>query len=190
MMGMPAARVLQLCLVSLLLIAECFAKNQDKVQIVVERMPEDCPQMAGDGDQVTVHYTGYLESGAVFDSSVQQKRDPIAFVLGSHQVIPGWEEGLQGMCVGEKRKLVIPPNLAYGPKGHPPVIPPDATLTFETELVSLKKKSSDESILKTLQFLAMPALVFYVLYYLYDKYKKETAQNTTKSDKAKGKKRR
>ncbi|XP_041362166.1 FK506-binding protein 2-like isoform X2 [Gigantopelta aegis] len=152
--------------------------------------PEDCGTKASAGDQVALHYTGTLESGVVFDSSIQKNRDPIAFTLGEHTVIKGWEEGIEGMCVGEKRKLTIPPHLAYGSQGRPPVIPADATLIFELELMSLKKKSFEQSILKTAQFLAVPALIVYVIYYLYDKYKKETqTQGRTKEDK-RGKKRK
>lgn len=86
------------------------------------------------GDEVDVHYTGWLENGSKFDSSLDRGQ-PIHLRLGSHQVIPGWEEGLTGMKEGGKRRLIIPPNLAYGPNGRPPVIPPNATLTFEVELV-------------------------------------------------------
>lgn len=82
---------------------------------------------------VSVHYTGFLEDGTVFDSSVE-RGEPIKLTLGAGQVIPGWEEGITGMKVGGKRILVIPPDLAYGPNGFPPVIPPNATLVFEIEL--------------------------------------------------------
>lgn len=90
------------------------------------------------GDRVFVHYTGKLTDGTKFDSSLDRK-EPIDFVLGQGNVIPGWEEGIEGMQVGEKRKLTIPSDLAYGPQGRPPVIPPDATLVFDVELVDVKK---------------------------------------------------
>ncbi|ELT88054.1 hypothetical protein CAPTEDRAFT_57750, partial [Capitella teleta] len=100
--------------------------------------PDDCYPVADLGDEVQVHYTGSLVNGQVFDTSHQPERGPIPFRLGEGKVIPGWEMGIRGMCVGEKRKLVIPPHLAYGSQGVPPTIPPDSTLHFETELVGLE----------------------------------------------------
>jgi FKBP-type peptidyl-prolyl cis-trans isomerase len=88
------------------------------------------------GDTVTVHYTGWLTDGAKFDSSVDRD-DPFAFVLGQGQVIQGWDEGVATMRVGDKTRLTIPPELAYGAAGHPGAIPPDATLIFEVELLSI-----------------------------------------------------
>ena len=86
------------------------------------------------GRMVSVHYSGYLTDGTKFDSSVDRGQ-PIQFTLGVGQVIKGWDEGVAGMKVGEQRKLIIPPDLAYGPQGHPPVIPPNSTLIFDVELM-------------------------------------------------------
>ncbi len=89
------------------------------------------------GQLVQVDYTGWLDDGSKFDSSLDRVK-PIHFLYGLGKVIPGWDEGLVGMKVGGKRQLVIPHTLAYGPEGRPPVIPPAATLTFEVELVSTR----------------------------------------------------
>jgi FKBP-type peptidyl-prolyl cis-trans isomerase FkpA len=89
------------------------------------------------GKTVSVHYTGYLEDGTKFDSSVDRNQ-PFEFTLGTGMVIPGWDEGVAGMKVGGKRKLVIPPNLAYGASGVPGAIPANATLTFDVELLEVK----------------------------------------------------
>jgi len=93
--------------------------------------------VAQTGQQVKVDYTGWLTNGKKFDSSVGTGH-PFGFKLGAGQVIKGWDEGVAGMKVGGKRQLRIPPDLAYGAKGYPGVIPPNSTLIFDVQLIDVK----------------------------------------------------
>ena len=93
---------------------------------------------AKDYNKVVVNYTGKLEDGSVFDSSLNPGRSPFTFTLGSGSVIKGWDQGLKDMKVGGKRKLIIPPELAYGENGAGSAVPPNATLIFEVELLEVE----------------------------------------------------
>ncbi|MBY0472882.1 FKBP-type peptidyl-prolyl cis-trans isomerase [Patescibacteria group bacterium] len=110
-------------------------------QLVVQDEIVGTGDTAEAGDLVSVHYTGKLQDGTVFDSSVG--RDPIRFTLGTGRVIAGWDQGLQGMKVGGKRLLIIPPMLAYGMQDYGP-IPGGSTLIFEVTLVGAQKTAPTE----------------------------------------------
>lgn len=101
----------------------------------IETLKEGTGVGAKTGDKITVHYTGMLTNGTVFDSSIPRGQ-PFSFTLGAGAVIQGWDQGLVGIKAGEKRKITIPSELGYGPTGYGP-IPPNATLIFEVELVKI-----------------------------------------------------
>ncbi|GIL69000.1 hypothetical protein Vafri_22322 [Volvox africanus] len=131
----PLLAVLLLCALSF---AYATKKYPDvkALQIGVKFKPEKCERKTRNGDVVHVHYTGTLTDGTKFDSSVD-RGTPFVFTLGEGRVIKGWDQGLLGMCVGEKRKLKIPSHLGYGDSGSPPKIPGGATLIFDVELVNV-----------------------------------------------------
>jgi len=104
--------------------------------LVIEDVSVGSGDEASAGQQVSVHYTGWLADGRKFDSS-KDRDDPFQFGLGAGQVIAGWDEGVQGMRIGGVRKLTIPPALGYGARGAGGVIPPNATLIFEVELLAI-----------------------------------------------------
>tara|TARA_B100001996_G_scaffold109633_1_gene82961 strand:- start:192 stop:530 length:339 start_codon:yes stop_codon:yes gene_type:complete len=106
--------------------------------LIIEEIIIGDGQEAKDYNKVVVNYTGTLEDGSVFDSSLNPGRSPFTFTLGAGSVIKGWDIGIKEMKVGGKRKLIIPPNLAYGANGSGGVIPPNATLIFEVELLEVE----------------------------------------------------
>lgn len=120
-------------------------KNGLKIDVLSK--PELCDVKTKNGDMLTMHYTGTLADGTKFDSSLDRDQ-PFSFKLGVGQVIKGWDEGLLDMCVGEKRKLVIPPSLGYGDRGAGNVIPGGATLTFEVELINIGNTPKETNVFK------------------------------------------
>lgn len=111
--------------------------NSGESGLIIEEITlgEGAPAEAG--RTVSVHYTGWLTDGSKFDSSVD-RNEPFDFPLGRGHVIRGWDEGVAGMMVGGKRKLTIPPEMGYGARGAGGVIPPNATLVFEVELLAVR----------------------------------------------------
>jgi peptidylprolyl isomerase len=113
-------------------------KTASGLKIIVVKSADKNAVKPAAGDNIEVHYTGYFEDGKIFDSSVR-RGEPISFALGKGQVIKGWDEGLSMMAVGEKARLLIPYELAYGENGRPPAIPAKANLIFDVELINVHK---------------------------------------------------
>ncbi|XP_061470806.1 peptidyl-prolyl cis-trans isomerase FKBP11 [Rhineura floridana] len=133
--------------------------------------PDNCVERSAVGDTIQIHYTGTLEDGHIIDSSLS--RDPLQVELGKRQVIPGLEQSLLDMCVGEKRRVIIPPHLAYGKRGSPPSVPADAVLQFEVELVGLARATYWQKVVNDVLPLLciglVPALLGLIGYHLYQK---------------------
>jgi len=122
-------------------IAVLAVEQPTELQIVTTFMPQECPVKAQKGDSLRVHYTGTLFSdGTKFDSSLDRGQ-PLPLKLGVGQVIQGWDKGLVGMCLNEKRILTIPSDMAYGSRGAGNAIPANAALVFDVELVGLDSKA-------------------------------------------------
>lgn len=118
-------------------------KAEAKLKIGVKKRVENCTVKSKKGDLLQMHYTGTLEDGTEFDSSIPRGQ-PFSFTLGVGQVIKGWDQGLLNMCEGEKRRLVIPAHLGYGDRGAGEKIPGGSTLIFEVELLKIERTKGDE----------------------------------------------
>lgn len=137
-------------MISKLLVLTCLvaaALCEAKLKVDVVNVPEGCTTKSKNGDMLTMHYTGKLTDGTKFDSSFDRDQ-PFTFQLGAGQVIKGWDQGLTDMCVSEKRKLTIPPELGYGDRGAGNVIPGGATLVFDVELINIGDTAPTTNVFK------------------------------------------
>jgi len=138
--GTPHCKMCDASIRVVLLLMTCLSLSQgQELRVELLRRPTICSQLSSVGDTIVVDYTGRFTNGTIFDSSLP-RGSPFEFRLGSGQVIKGWDRGLENMCVGERRRLTVPPSLAYGNEGAGGVIPPGATLVFDVELISLPQK--------------------------------------------------
>ncbi|XP_070350486.1 peptidyl-prolyl cis-trans isomerase FKBP11 isoform X1 [Equus asinus] len=191
----PSLLPLHLLLLLLLSGAVCWAEAGFETESPVRTLqvetlvepPEPCAEPAAFGDTLHIHYTGMLGcsckdcrrpaaqgslvDGRVIDTSLT--RDPLVIELGQKQVIPGLEQSLLDMCVGEKRRVIIPSHLAYGKRGFPPSIPADAVLQFDVELIALIRANYWQKLVKGILPLVgmamVPALLGLIGYHLYKK---------------------
>ncbi|ESP00762.1 hypothetical protein LOTGIDRAFT_238515 [Lottia gigantea] len=125
----------------------CYCYANDELKIEVVEKPENCERKSKKLDNLQMQYTGTLEDGKKFDSS-KDHGQPFSFQLGVGQVIKGWDQGLLDMCVGEKRKLVVPSELGYGASGAGDAIPPNAKLFFDVELVDISDGEAPPNVFK------------------------------------------
>ena len=127
----------KLYLLTTVVLLSLFAcQDEDKGELIIEDLVVGQGVEAKEGNVITVNYTGWLENGTQFDSSLSPGRDPLVITLGAGEVIQGWDEGIPGMKVGGKRRLTIPPHLAYGNQAVDP-IPANSTLIFEVDLLGV-----------------------------------------------------
>ena len=150
-------KTMKACSIALLALTSCAAvaaenENENGLQVTKDFVPDECNVKTKPGNQLSMHYTGTIaqtsatgEPGKKFDSSLDHG-SPFDFVLGQGQVIKGWDQGLVGMCVGEKRTLIIPPELGYGDHGAGSDIPGGATLHFTVECLSISEAPKEPNL--------------------------------------------
>ncbi|XP_065165897.1 peptidyl-prolyl cis-trans isomerase FKBP2-like [Atheta coriaria] len=140
-MCIPGVKVSKLSQIFVLtmVISTILCDKERRLQIGIKKRLKDCDLRTKKGDFLHVHYKGMFETEDEFDNSYIRNQ-PFTFTLGQGQVIKGWDQGLIGMCIGEIRKLVVPPHLGYGEKGVPPTIPPESTLIFHIELLNIEER--------------------------------------------------
>lgn len=129
------------------LITDIYCDITEELDIEVIQKSEKCERKSQKGDMLSMHYKGTLDDGKDFDSSYE-RQEPFKFQLGIGQVIKGWDQGLTEMCVGEKRRLTIPPHLGYGDAGAGDRIPPKATLIFDVELLDIEEGPAPVNVFK------------------------------------------
>jgi len=122
-------------------------EEEKELKIEVLFKPEECTEKTQKGQMLSMHYKGTFEDGKQFDSSLDRNQ-PFTFQIGVGQVVKGWDQGLLDMCVGEKRRLIVPSHLGYGEHGAGEVIPPGATLVFETELLKIETSPPTVNVFK------------------------------------------
>merc|ERR1711981_814274 len=144
-----SVNTMKVFLMSVLVVATMADPELKESGLKVEYLskPDSCDKVARNGDMLEMHYTGTLEDGKKFDSSYDRS-ESFKFQIGVGQVIKGWEEGVLGMCIGEKRRLVVPPELGYGAQGAGDIIPGGATLFFDVELVGAEEGPTPVNVFK------------------------------------------
>jgi len=158
--------------------------EEKDIEITVLEKPDSCSQLSQEGDLISVHYTGKFADGKVFDTSVQRGQ-PLQFKLGSGGVIKGFERGLVGMCVNERRSIFVPSHLAYGEKGIPGRIPPHSDLIFELDLLEITRPSILDSIPGFLSAASPVLLILFGGYYFFQRIR--DTESSSKSSKKKKK---
>jgi len=144
---MSTQRLLLSFAVVLLVALKIEASEEPELKIEVLHLPDECTEKSQKGHLLSMHYKGTFEDGKQFDSSFDRNQ-PFTFQIGVGQVVKGWDQGLLDMCVGEKRRLVVPPHLGYGEHGAGEVIPAGATLYFETELLKIESSPPTVNVFK------------------------------------------
>ncbi|KAL5013623.1 hypothetical protein ScPMuIL_007893 [Solemya velum] len=144
---------------------------QSDLEITITYKPETCGQRAEQGDTVSIHYTGYLTEDEIFHSTHDGDSEPVKFIVGRHMTMSGLDSGTLGMCLGEERRLVIPPHLGYNKKDRPVNVPENTQLILNVELVGVEKRGYYQYYVDLCHTLYMPSFIMFVLCSLWEMYK-------------------